>query len=194
VYSPKTEHHDGKASRVVPIYPELRPYLLEACENAPDGAVYVVSDEMRARANGPDGWVNVNLRTTMEKIVKRAGLTRWKRLFHNLRASRQTELEDRFPTHVVCRWMGNSPQIARKHYLKTTDEHFAAALKSAAKSEAPALQNAAQSAAVRKSKGGEKSPQVVVRKGVLPNVTDTDLSILVTKVGDEGLEPPTLSV
>ena len=27
VRSPKTEHHDGKESRTVPIFPELRPYL-----------------------------------------------------------------------------------------------------------------------------------------------------------------------
>jgi integrase len=168
VQSPKTEHHPGKASRVVPIYPELRPYLYEASENAPEGAICVVSDEMRQRANGPNGWVNCNLRTTMEKIVKRAGLTPWARLFHNLRASRQTELEDQFPSHVVCKWMGNSVKVARKNYLKVTDKHFAAATAGgAAKSEAPALQKAAQSVAVRKSKAGEKSPQVIVPVGIL---------------------------
>jgi hypothetical protein len=163
---------------------------LEAAEQAPDGATYLVSDEMRARANGLDGWVNVNLRTTMEKIVKRAGLKPWKRLFHNLRASRQTELENRFPTHVVCKWLGNSPKIARKHYLKVTDEHFAAAQKPFAESEALALQKAAQSAAVTKSKVGKKSPQVVTENGVLPNVTESCKDLLNKYVGDEGLEPP----
>jgi hypothetical protein len=112
---------------------------------------------MRKRANGPNGWVNCNLRTTMQKIVTRAGLTPWKRLFHNLRASRQTELEDRFPSHVVCKWMGNSESIARKHFLKVTEEHFTTALEGAAKSEAVALQNAQQQAAVSKSKQRQKS-------------------------------------
>jgi hypothetical protein len=28
-----------------------------------------------------------------------------------MRASRQTELQREFPIHVVCRWLGNSPQI-----------------------------------------------------------------------------------
>jgi integrase len=146
VQSPKTEHHDGKATRTVPIFPELRPYLEEAFEMAPEGAVHLVSDEMRARANGPDGWVNVNLRTTMEKIVKRAGLKPWKRLFHNLRASRQTELEDQFPTHVVCKWLGNSPKIARKNYLKVTQEHYQRALQGGAKGGALEAQNEAQQA------------------------------------------------
>jgi hypothetical protein len=34
---------------------------------------------------GKAGWMNANLRTTFEKVVERAGLTPWPRLFHNLR-------------------------------------------------------------------------------------------------------------
>lgn len=41
-----------------------------------------------------------------------------------MRASRQTELEETVPTHVVCRWLGNSPKVAQKHYLQVTDSHF----------------------------------------------------------------------
>jgi hypothetical protein len=51
------------------------------------------------------------------------------RIFHNLRASRQTELEETFPSHVVCQWIGNSPQVARKHYLQVTDDHIERAIK-----------------------------------------------------------------
>ncbi len=29
-----------------------------------------------------------------------------------------------FPVHVVTEWLGNSPDIARKHYLQTHEEHF----------------------------------------------------------------------
>jgi hypothetical protein len=43
-----------------------------------------------------------NLRTQFLKIIKRAGLKAWPRLFHNLRASRQTELMQRFPIYVFC--------------------------------------------------------------------------------------------
>jgi integrase len=42
VHSPKTEHHQGKDRRVVPIYPELLPYLREAFELAAAGAEYVI--------------------------------------------------------------------------------------------------------------------------------------------------------
>ncbi len=136
VQSPKTEHHPGKASRVIPLFPELRPILADAFDLAPEGAVYVVDERMRASSQGKAGWRNCNLRTTFEKIVKRAGLTAWPRLFHNMRSSRQTELAECFPSHVVCDWLGNSEDIARKHYFQTTDDHFARAAKRRIKGEA----------------------------------------------------------
>ena len=79
VISPKTEHHEGKAERWVPIFPELRPVLEEAWEQAEEGAVYVV-DHDRLHNGGQ------NLRTTLQKIIRRAGLKPWPRLFQNLRA------------------------------------------------------------------------------------------------------------
>ena len=44
-----------------------------------------------------------------------------------MRATRQTELEDLLPSHIVCAWLGNSKEVARDHYLTVTDEHFSAA-------------------------------------------------------------------
>ena len=114
VASPKTARQ-GKPYRIVPLFPELRPLLDEAYDVAPDRTLYVVS---RYRDN------DQNLRTHFERIIKRAGVVAWPRLFHNLRASRQTELTDQFPAHVVSSWLGNSPAVAERHYLKTTEEHF----------------------------------------------------------------------
>jgi len=115
VHAPKTEHHEGMASRTVPLYPELRPFLEAAFEAAEDGAEFVVTK----LKNGEQ-----NLGTMFRKIIKRAGLIPWPKAFQNLRASRQTELEQVFPTYVVCKWMGNSPKVAAKHYLQTTEDHF----------------------------------------------------------------------
>jgi hypothetical protein len=42
----------------------------------------------------------------------------------NLRSTRETELVEKFPMHVVTAWLGNSPDIAKKHYLQLTEEHF----------------------------------------------------------------------
>ena len=60
-------------------------------------------------------------------MLRRAGVRAWERLFHNLRASRETELTSEHPLHVVCSWIGNSAIIAAKHYLQVTDDHFAKA-------------------------------------------------------------------
>ena len=52
----------------------------------------------------------------------------WPKLFQNLRSTRETELADEFPMHVVCQWIGNSQPIAAKHYLQVTADHFSKAL------------------------------------------------------------------
>jgi integrase len=124
VASPKTEHHPGKASREVPMFPELRPILEQAFEAAPEGAVYVVGGRYREAAASPSGWRNCNLRTQFGRIIRRAGLEPWPRLFHALRASRETELAAEYPVHVVTSWLGNTPRIAMKHYLMTTEADF----------------------------------------------------------------------
>jgi hypothetical protein len=80
---------------------------------------------------------NENLRTELNRIIKRAGLSPWPKLFHNLRASRETELAALYPIHVVCAWIGNTEMIAAKHYLQVTEADF----ERAAKSGAVAVQN-----------------------------------------------------
>ena len=52
------------------------------------------------------------------------GLKPWPRLFHAMRASRETELAKDDPIHVVTAWLGNTPRIAMKHYLQVTDDDF----------------------------------------------------------------------
>lgn len=143
VPSPKTDRYDGKASRTIPLFPELRAHLTEAFELAESGQTHVIGGNHLAKATGPNGWKNCNLRTTFEKLVKRAGLEPWPRLFHNLRSSRETELLEEFPVHVVALWMGHDAKVSLKHYAQTTEEHFDRAA-SGAKSGSQRAQNAAQ--------------------------------------------------
>jgi len=145
VTRPKTEHHPGHDTRTIPLFPELRPLLLEAAESAPVGAVYVVNERFRQAAMGPRGWRGCNLRTMMEKIVRRAGLTPWPRLFHNMRGSRETELADRFPIQTVTGWMGNTPRIALSNYLQIRETDFAKAVEEPCGALQPALQQPAES-------------------------------------------------
>ncbi len=115
VHSPKTEHLASGGTRWVPIFPELLPYLREVYEAAEPGTEFVIT-RYRER--------NTNLRTQLGKIMKRAGVDPWPKIFANLRSSRETELCQKFPLHVVCKWIGNTPKIAQQHYLQVTDEHF----------------------------------------------------------------------
>lgn len=120
VHASKTEHNDGGGVRVVPIFPELRPHLQEAFDLAEAGALHVIT---RYRET------NQNLRTQLRRIIGRAGLAPWPKLFQNLRSTRETELCEIFPDHVVTKWLGNSPAVARKHYLQVTEDHFERAAK-----------------------------------------------------------------
>ena len=64
----------------MPLFPRLRPYLEEAFELAEPGSEFVISDRRTS---------NVNLRTQFQRILRRAMIEPWPRLFHNLRASFQ---------------------------------------------------------------------------------------------------------
>jgi integrase len=136
VPSPKTDRFSGKESRTIPLFPELRRYLEEAFELAEPGQTHVVGGDHLAKASRPTGWKSCNLRTTFGKLVKRAGLEPWPRLFHNLRSSRETELLEEYPIHVVASWMGHDVRVSLRHYAQTTEEHFERA-SGGAKSGAP---------------------------------------------------------
>ena len=164
VRSPKTKRHEGKESRVVPIFPELRPHLREAFEEAPEGSTHVIT-----RYRDP----NANLRTQLQRILKRAGVKSWPKLFQNLRSTRETELAEEYPLHVVCDWIGNSAAVAAKHYLQVTDEHFE-----------KAAQNPAQYDAVTPGKAQEP-------KSENPSFTDAYESVPdgTPPLAPTGLEP-----
>ena len=87
---------------------------------------------------------NANLRTQFDRIVRQAGVDPWPKPFHNLRASRETELAERFPLHVVCGWIGNTAKVAARHYLQTTPEHFELAVSQPTGTGIKAAQKAAQ--------------------------------------------------
>jgi len=117
VTSPKTAHHDGKETRFIPIFKDLRPYLEAARAEAPKGAEFVIT-HYRGIRNNP--------RAHLMRIVERAGLPVWPKLWQNLRSTRETELrnENEFSTHLICAWIGHSKDVAMKHYLQVQQADF----------------------------------------------------------------------
>lgn len=161
--SPKTEHHQGGESRVIPLFPELRKILQEALgatllEDAV-GTGRPASEFVITRYRDP----SKNLRTHMLRIIGKAGLTAWEKPFQNMRSSRETELTEKYPLHVVCAWIGNSEPVARKHYLQVTDEHFALAIQG----QDGALQKAVQQPAAN---APEEASQPVTSDASVPAV------------------------
>ena len=90
-------------------------YLEESFELAEAGSAFLIE---RYRDS------EKNLRTPLLRYIRRAGFEPWPKLFQNIRSSRQTELEEHFPFHVVCAWMGNSESVDQKCDLQVTEEHF----------------------------------------------------------------------
>jgi hypothetical protein len=148
IFSPKLEHLASGGFRTIPLFPELRAVLADLFDAAPEGRVYVVN---RYR----DG--KQNLRTQFLRIIRKAGVQPWGRLFHNLRGSLETELAQNHPVHVVAQWLGNTPKIAAAHYLQVRDCDFDRALAGGAKSGAVGAQKAAQQA---DAENGDESQSV----------------------------------
>lgn len=111
------------AERVIPLFPELERYIQERYDEAEPGEEFVLPMLQRL------GRAACGSKLTY--AFKRLQMDRWPRAFHNLRSSRQTELEQQFPGYVVAYWLGNSVEVARKHYLQVLDGHYEAAQKAA---------------------------------------------------------------
>jgi len=184
VRSPKTERLPGGQSRIIPLFPELRPYLEEVFDRAEPGSVYILP-AFRQRGAA------VNLRTRLERIIHRAGLVPWPRLWQNLRASRETELSETHPLHVVCQWIGNTARIATAHYLQVTDRDFTRALAtSGTESGTRAAQKAAQQPCAEFGAGSQETKQALEDQGlVLAGATSCDTELSYT-TPPGGVEPP----
>ncbi len=176
VRSPKTEHHDGKAERIIPLFEDLREHLHAVFETAPEGSLYVIG---RYRQGA-------NLNPHFRRIVKRAGVPQWPRTWHNLRASRQTELAADYPLHTACAWIGNSKAIAAGHYLQVTDADWARATGRVLPAANPAthVRPSVPTASGLETQTPQK-PAGLVGVGVRCDAAET------RQVGRTGLEPAT---
>ena len=183
VLSSKTEHHKNRAVRIVPLLPAIEAELLKLHLEAPEGAEYVF----------PDIDAGTNLRTTMLKIITRAGVAPWPKLFQNLRASGCTDFARTMPSHVAAAICGHTEQIAMEHYRMATDWDYNEALEKVGALNVHATeddvekpsQNTAQQSKAEQGQNGaadEEKPQEIK---VLPLVLEALL------VGDTGFEPAT---
>ena len=91
-----TNVYAGKATRIIPFFPELVEPLRDAFEQAAEGAVYVVDRHappyLRNKDRSKLDKIKANLGSIFAGYVERAGLTVWPKIINNLRASMETDL------------------------------------------------------------------------------------------------------
>ena len=180
ITSPKTEDQ-GKGSRMVPIFPELMGPLRDAYELAEDGEVFAIGDLHLLTNPNPQ----------LHRIIKRAGLDAWPRIWHNMRASRQTELAAEYPLHTVCSWLGNTALIAAGHYLQVTDADFIRAVgeKSGAESDAVVARNPTRHGATPSGVERQDVQKTQEKTGFVPVGDRRRPSVENQKVTPTGFEP-----
>jgi hypothetical protein len=65
----------------------------------------------------------------MDRIIAKAGIEAWPKTFQNLRSTRETELLDQgHPLKDVCKWLGNTPAVALKHYVQARGRAYKGAV------------------------------------------------------------------
>lgn len=170
-----TEHFEDGGIRFCPIFDELYPYLLELQDIAKPGINCPMSSPVITR------WTSSaqNLRTPFLKVLRRAGINAWPKLYHNMRATRQTELLAQFPAKDVCEWLGNSQAVAMKHYAMPTDDSFQRAICGSTCGSISANQRVSEGITPN-----EKPPENIASEG-------SGQVVVLCPVGPAGLEPAT---
>ena len=162
-----------KRTRVIPIFPEVLPYLEKAFEEAADGETRVITLS------------KYNRHRNLQKIVQRAGIEPWEDLFQALRRAAETDLAQCYPQYVVSRWVGHSIKVSEKHYLQIPDELYETASRGAAESAAVDCGNGSQAV-----EGSEGLPLSDARKSCRNPAGGSNLSQM-GEARPRGLEPPT---
>ena len=109
VYAEKTQK-----SRTVPICSELRT-ALEELRHASNASQPQMFPKLES---------NTNLRTALQRVLTRANLEQWPKLWQNLRASCANDWARTFGAAAESEWSGHSVQIAVEHYLRPSQEDF----------------------------------------------------------------------
>ena len=110
-----TVAHSGRRTtkrrtRIVPMSAKLHEILRAGFESAPSGSVLVCDV----------GGFNIDRR--VQQIIKDAKVPEYPKPFHTLRKCCETEWMDQHPVLTVADWMGHSPEVARAHYTRPTQE------------------------------------------------------------------------
>ena len=127
--SPKTERHEGKEQRTIPLFPRLKAALEEARRAAGAEDIYVLGgagwdSKRQAIADGKAGTL-----CELTDYIKKANLPNPGSVPTNMRGSCSTDLKQTFPEFVVDAWLGHSNAVAHRHYDVVTASNMELAAK-----------------------------------------------------------------
>ncbi len=111
VHAPKLERRGQpriRASRTVPITPELARWLTPPAKHGKDDRVVVIP--------------GTNPHMVLRRAIERAGLTQWPKAFQSLRRSCEVDWARDYPQAVVSEWMGHGIQVSAEHYISAPDD------------------------------------------------------------------------
>jgi integrase len=100
--------------REIPIFPELVPHI-EAIRTMYVSGLTTLS---------PSG-----ITDRVKKLLTLVNIKPWPRLWHSMRATRETELIKAYGINAACLWLGNSERVALKHYSLVDDATWDVATK-----------------------------------------------------------------
>ena len=120
VFNSKLAQYEGKYRRVTPIFKKIA-IELEKLRAIPgnENQEYVI--------NRYPNREEINLVTQFNRIAMKAGLGRISRPFDNMRATRATEVHNKWGAKKESLWIGHSVKEALDSYLMVTDDDYAIA-------------------------------------------------------------------
>lgn len=113
VLSDKTKKQ-AKPERFPPLCGRLKAVLREA---------FAGVDDVQSRVL-PFLDKSSNLRTQVRRLCKRAGVEPWPKPLQNLRLSCETDWLDSDGVALACKWSGNTPEVAMKHYHLVREKDY----------------------------------------------------------------------
>lgn|GEM_PF-2186375 len=114
VHSPKTERIDGRAQRIIPLFPAVRKTLLEQQKEE----TILSLDDRIIPVSRRWAWCFIR------GLLKRKGLPQYPRLVQNLRSSASIDIYRRYGELAENNWLGHSAATAKEHYLHVLDSEF----------------------------------------------------------------------
>lgn len=161
VHATKTKRDSEGGIRHVPMAPELKALLLEAFEKAQEGDERILTQPADKS----------NMRTTLYKLMARAGVKRFNKPFQNMRCTCETNwLAAGIPEYQVSRWIGHEVEVSRRHYDQVRAEYAKLVTTGGAHSDARGAQNQAQHTAAQVRTVSQTSPKPLTNQGFCEGV------------------------